>query len=43
MGHSTVMLSTCAPLIVNSAKHLSAQRDRPFAVLRVTTEPTLSC
>ena len=28
MGHSTVMLS--------AAKHLSAQRDRPFASLRVT-------
>jgi hypothetical protein len=27
----TVMLSTFAPLSVNSAKHLSAQRDRPFA------------
>jgi hypothetical protein len=30
MGHSTVMLS--------AAKHLSAQRDRPFAALRVTVE-----
>ncbi len=28
MGHSTVMLS--------AAKHLSTQRDRPFASLRVT-------
>ena len=28
MGHSTVMLS--------AAKHLAAQRDRPFAALRVT-------
>ncbi len=38
MGHSTVMLSTFAPLSVNSAKHLAAQRDRPFAALRVTVE-----
>jgi len=30
MGHSAVMLS--------EAKHLSAQRDRPFASLRVTVE-----
>ena len=30
MGDSTVMLS--------AAKHLSAQRDRPFAALRVTVE-----
>ncbi len=36
MGDSTVMLSTFAPLSVNSAKHHSAQRDRPFAALRVT-------
>ena len=36
MGHSTVMLSTFATLSVNSAKHLSALRDRPFAALRVT-------
>ncbi len=36
MGDSTVMLSTCATLSVNSAKHLDAQRDRPFASLRVT-------
>jgi hypothetical protein len=35
-GKSTVMLSTCAALSVNSAKHLSARRDRPFAALRVT-------
>ena len=32
----TVMLSTFATLRVNSAKHLAAQRDRPFAALRVT-------
>ncbi len=38
MGHRTVMLSTFAPLSVNSAKHLSAQRDRPFAALRVTAK-----
>ncbi len=38
MGHSTVMLSTFATLSVNSAKHLAAQRDRPFAALRVTVE-----
>ena len=31
MGHSTVMLSTFAPLSVNSAKHLDAHADRPFA------------
>ena len=40
MGHSTVMLSTFATLSVNSAKHLSAQRDRPFAALRVTVPST---
>jgi hypothetical protein len=34
MGHSTVMLS--------AAKHLSAQRDRPFASLRVTVERPIS-
>ncbi len=34
------MLSTCATLSANSAKHLSAQRDRPFAALRVTSEPS---
>ncbi len=38
MGHSTVMLSTFATLSVNSAKHLAAQRERPFAALRVTVE-----
>src|SRR6266702_3285622 len=38
MGHSTVMLSTFASLSVNSAKHLAAQRERPFAALRVTVE-----
>ena len=51
MDHSTVMLSTFAPLSVNSAKHLSAQRDRPFAAsslrseqvwLRVTVEEPIS-
>ncbi len=31
MGHSPVMLSTFATLRVHSAKHLSFQRDRPFA------------
>jgi hypothetical protein len=30
MGHNAVMLSTFATLSVNSAKHLSAQRDRPL-------------
>ncbi len=30
MGHSTIMLS--------AAKHLSAQRDRPFAALRACPE-----
>ena len=34
MGDSTVMLS--------AAKHLSAQRDRPFAALRVTVEEPIS-
>jgi hypothetical protein len=34
MGHSTVMLS--------AAKHLAAQRDRPFAALRVTVEGPIS-
>jgi len=33
------MLSTFAPLSVNSTKHLKAQRDRPFAALRVTGCP----
>ncbi len=42
MGDSTVMLSTFATLSVNSAKHLSAQRDRPFAALRVTVEGPIS-
>ncbi len=37
MGHSTVMLSTCAPLSVNSAKHLEAQADRPFAAAQGDT------
>ena len=32
----TVMLSTFAMLSVNSAKHLEAHPDRPFATLRVT-------
>ena len=41
MGRSTVMLSTCATLSVNFAKHLAAQRDRPFAALRVTVEGDL--
>jgi hypothetical protein len=34
MGDSTVMLS--------EAKHLAAQRDRPFAALRVTVEEPIS-
>ncbi len=33
---SPVMLSPCASLKVNSAKHLAAACDRPFASLRVT-------
>jgi hypothetical protein len=36
LGDSPVILSTFATLRVHSAKHLSAQRDRPFAALRVT-------
>ena len=35
MGHSTVMLSTFAPLSVNSAKHLAALRCL-FASLRAS-------
>ena len=38
MSHSTVMLSPFVALRVNSAKHLAAHRDRPFASLRVTVE-----
>ncbi len=34
MGHSTFTL--------RAAKHLSAQRDRPFAALRVTVEGLIS-
>src|SRR2546427_12775899 len=34
--NSPVMQSTFATLSVNSAKHISAPRDRPFAALRVT-------
>jgi hypothetical protein len=37
MSDSTVMLSTFATLSVNSAKYLVAQRERPFAALRVTS------
>jgi len=39
---SAVMLSTFATLSVNSAKHLCASRDMPFAVLRVTQFGNLS-
>ncbi|HEY6411022.1 MAG TPA: hypothetical protein VIY29_26495 [Ktedonobacteraceae bacterium] len=35
MGDSTVMDST---VMLSTAKHLSAPRDRPFAALRVTVE-----
>ena len=50
MDDSTVMLSTFATLRVNSVKHLSPQRDRPFAEftlsgsegLRVTVEGPIS-
>ncbi|GAC1349956.1 MAG: hypothetical protein NVSMB27_27940 [Ktedonobacteraceae bacterium] len=46
MAVGAVMLSTCAPLSVNSAKPLAAQGERPFAApsfhsrtrLRVTME-----
>jgi len=31
IGDSTVLLSPCVALRVNSAKHLAAQRARPFA------------
>src|SRR5260370_4665126 len=31
------MLSPCASLRVNSAKHLAAQRERSFAALRMTS------
>ncbi len=37
MGHSPVMLSPFASLRVNTAKHLSAQRDRPFAAAQGDT------
>src|SRR5881409_3422214 len=37
IGDSTVMLSTCATLSVNSAKHLEAQADRPFAAAQGDT------
>src|ERR1700693_4146044 len=37
MGHKTVMLSPFVALRVNSAKHLSAQRDRPFAAAQGDT------
>ncbi|TME03032.1 MAG: hypothetical protein E6I80_19715 [Chloroflexi bacterium] len=37
MGHRTVMLSTFASLSVNSAKHLAAPRDRPFAAAQGDT------
>src|SRR6266536_1686113 len=40
---SPVMLSTCATLSVNSAKHLSAPRDRPFPALRVTRCDCSNC
>ncbi len=42
MGHNTVTLSTFAPLSVNSAKYLSAHRNRPFASLRVTVLKPIS-
>ena len=50
MGDSPVMPSTFATLSVNSAKHLAAQRNRPFAeftlsganVLRVTVKGLIS-
>ena len=42
MGHSTVMLSTFAPLSVNSAKHLEAHAARPFAAAQ-GDKGTLSC
>jgi len=41
------MLSTFAPLSVNSAKHLDGQRDRPFAAAQgdsggaMQTDPSL--
>ena len=38
----TVMLSTFAPLSVNSAKHLDAHADRPFAAAQGDMG-TLSC
>jgi|GEM_PF-2910927 len=37
-GDSTVMLSPFVALRVHSAKQISAQRDRPFASLRVTVQ-----
>ena len=38
MGHRPVLLSTFAPLSVNSAKHLAAPRDRPFAASSLRSE-----
>src|SRR2546425_12368991 len=35
---SIVLLSTFAPLSVNSAKHLAAERERPFTALRACPE-----
>jgi hypothetical protein len=37
MGDRTVMLSTFAVLSVNSAKHLAAHRERPFAAAQGDT------
>jgi len=42
MGHNTVMLSTFAPLSVNSAKYLSAHRDKPFAEFTLSGANVLS-
>jgi|GEM_PF-3693996 len=50
MGHSPVMLSPFVALRVHTAKHLSTQRDRPFAEFtlseangfRVTVEGPIS-
>src|SRR6266581_2051393 len=40
---SPVMLSPFVALRVHSAKHLAAQRDRPFAALRVTLGDCSNC
>jgi len=42
MGDRTVMLSLVLSEANGAAKHLDAQRDRPFASLRLTVEEPIS-